>query len=152
MKLFLFLSSLLFVSFCESIPITNVSAPIPVSSKKVEVFIDQIGKSLTVEHENALNLVKSQQSISLLKKQKLDILTNEFNTLSQRLTNITETYTQYKKQRNSALNDYELFMVNFKKVENLINKNKIDYETEMNFLIEIKAYIKKVKNSNCIIK
>jgi hypothetical protein len=140
------------VSFCESIPITNVSTTIPVSSKKVEVFIDQIGKSLTVEHENALKLVKSQQSISLLKKQKLDILTNEFNTLSQRLTNITETYTQYKKQRNTALNDYELFMVNFKKVENLINKNKIDYETEMKFLNEIKAYIKKVKNSNCIIK
>lgn len=152
MKLFLFLSSILFVSFCESIPIKNGSIPIPVSSKKVEVFIDQIGKSLTLEHENALKLVKSQQSISLLKKRKLDILTNEFNTLSQRLTNITETYTKYKKQRNTALNDYELFMVNFKKVENLINKNKIDYDTEMKFLNDIKAYIKKVKNSNCVIK
>jgi hypothetical protein len=152
MKLFLFLSSLLFVSLCESIPIKNVSVPIPVSSKKVEVFIDQIGKSLTIEHENALKLVKNQKTISLLKKQKLDILTNEFNTLSQKLTNITETYTQYKKERNTALNDYDLFMVNFKKVEILINKNKIDYETEMKFLNDIKTYIKKVQKSNCIIK
>jgi hypothetical protein len=41
-------------------------------------------------------------------------------------------------------------MEDFKQVQDLINKNKIDYESEMKFLEEIKGYIKKVKNSKCI--
>lgn len=162
MKTFLFLSSLMFVAFCEGIPTsaklvsgkmatTPVATPVPVvSSKKVEVYIDDIAKSLTLEHENALALVRSQQNLSLSKKRKVDILNSEFRTLSERLTNITETYTQYKKERNSALTDYDTFMTNFKRVQDLITKNRIDYESEMKFLKEIKAYIKKVQSSPCI--
>lgn len=148
MKIFLFLSSVLFISFCEGLPVS----PVPVSGKKVERFIDEIGKTLTVEHENALKLVKSQQSISLIKKQKLDLLSSEFNSLRIKLNNITETYNQYQKERNSALSDYNVFNSNFKRVEKLINKNKIDYENEIKFLNEIKSYIKKVNNSKCVIK
>lgn len=161
MKTFLFLSSLMFVAFCEGLPtsaklvsgktaITPGTTPVPVSSKKVEVYIDDIAKSLTLEHENALALVRSQQNLSLSKKRKVDILNSEFRTLSERLTNITETYTQYKKERNSALTDYDTFMTNFKRVQDLITKNRIDYESEMKFLREIKAYIKKVQSSPCI--
>ena len=163
MNTFLLLSAIMFVSFTQGIPMTEakllksvappttpVLKPVPVSSKKVETFIDDIGKSLTLEHENALKLVKGQQTISLTKKRKLDLLNSEFQELSRRLTNITETYTEYKKERNSALTDYTSFMADFKRVQDLIDKNKIDYENEMKFLSEIKAYIKKVKSSNCI--
>ena len=161
MKTFLFLSSLMFVAFCEGLPtsaklvsgkttITPGTTPVPVSSKKVEVYIDDIARSLTLEHENALALVRSQQNLSLSKKRKVDILNSEFRTLSERLTNITETYTQYKKERNSALTDYDTFMTNFKRVQDRITKNRIDYESEMKFLKEIKAYIKKVQSSPCI--
>lgn len=161
MKWYLILSAIMFVSFTEGIPMTEakllagkttpppVSKPVPLSSKKVETYIDDIGKSLTLEHENALKLVKTQQTISITKKQKLDILNREFQELSNKLNNITETYTQYKKERNSALSDYDTFMINFKKVQDLIKKNDLDYENEMNFLNEIKAYIKKVKSSPC---
>jgi hypothetical protein len=151
----------MFVAFCEGLPtsakvvsgkttITPGATPVPVSSKKVEVYIDDIAKSLTLEHENALALVRSQQNLSLSKKRKVDILNSEFRTLSERLTNITETYTQYKKERNSALTDYDTFMTNFKRVQDLITKNRIDYESEMKFLKEIKAYIKKVQSSPCV--
>lgn len=148
MKFFLFLSSVLFISFCESLPVSSVPS-VPVSGKKVERFIDEIGKTLTVEHQNALKLVKSQQAISLIKKQKLDLLSSEFNSLRIKLNNITETYNQYQKERNSALSDYSVFNNNFQKVQKLIDKNKIDYENEIRFLNEIKSYIKKVNNSKC---
>jgi hypothetical protein len=155
MKAIIFLSALMFATFCEGIPTTSVNLlsgkttpsqvvkPIPVSSKKVEVFIDEIGKSLTLEHENALRLVRSQQQVSLLKKQKLDVIT-------EKLSNITGTYTQLTKERNKSLTDYQSYIEEFKQVQDLINKNKIDYESEMKFLEEIKGYIKKVKNSKCI--
>lgn len=148
MKVFLLLSAALFISISECVPVSSV----PVSSKKVEKFIDEIGKSLSVEHNNALNLVKSQESISLLKKQKLDSLSREFNSLSKRLTNITQTYTEYKNERKSALSDYNVFMENFKRVQILTNKTKIDYENEIRFLNDIKSYINKVNNSKCVIK
>lgn len=155
MKTFLFLSALFFVSFCEAIPYTPskllsgknsthpVVKPVPVSSKKVEAFIDEIGKSLTLEHENALELVRSQQQVSLLKKQKLDVI-------SEKLSNITGTYTLLTKERRKSLSDYQSYMADFKQVQDLIDKNKLDYESEMKFLEEIKGYIKKVKNSKCI--
>jgi hypothetical protein len=154
----------MFVSFTDGIPMTEakllqgrtsppttpVLKPVPVSSKKVETYIDDIGRSLTLEHENALKLVRGQQDISLTKKRKFDLLNSQFQELSRRLTNITDTYTEYKKERNSALSDYSSFMADFKRVQDLIDKNKIDYESEMKFLNEIKAYIKKVKSSPCV--
>jgi hypothetical protein len=155
MKAILFLSALMFATFCEGIPTTSakllvgkttpppVVKPVPVSSKKVEVFIDEIGKSLTLEHENALRLVRSQQRVSLLKKQKLDVI-------SEKLSNITGTYTLLTKERQKSLTDYQSYMADFKQVQDLIDKNKLDYESEMKFLEEIKGYIKKVKNSKCI--
>lgn len=164
MNWFLLLSAIMFVSFTDGIPMTEakllrgrtsppttpVLKPVPVSSKKVETYIDDIGRSLTLEHENALKLVRGQQDISLTKKRKFDLLNSQFQELSRRLTNITDTYTEYKKERNSALSDYTSFMADFKRVQNLIDKNKIDYESEMKFLNEIKAYIKKVKSSPCV--
>lgn len=153
MKPALFLLAVLFASL-EAIPIESlalvppattskpVSLPVPVSSKKVETFIDNIASSLTLEHANALKLVQSQQSISLLKKQKLDVI-------SEKLSNITGTYTQLTKERQSSLTDYNAYMEEFKQVQQLIDKNKVDYETEMKFLNDIKAYIKKVSNLKC---
>jgi hypothetical protein len=70
--------------------------------------------------------------------------------ISERLSNITGTYTQLQKERNKSLTDYQSYMEEFKQVQDLINKNKIDYESEMKFLEEIKGYIKKVKSSKCI--
>lgn len=164
MNWYLTLSAIMFLSFVEGIPITEakllkrtsvsppttpVLKPVPVSSKKVETYIDDITKSLTLEHENALKLVRGQQNISKVKKRKFDLLNGEFQELSRKLANITDTYTAYKKQRDSAYTDYSSFMADFKRVQDLIDKNKIDYESEIKFLNEIKAYIKKVKSSPC---
>lgn len=159
MKLFLFLSAVLFISSCEGLPVRSVpsvpstSPPIVLqTSQKVEKFIDDIGKSLTKEHDYALNLVRGQQAISLTKKKRLDSLSGEFQLLGARLTNITAVYTQYKRQRDSALSDYDLFLSHYKKLESHINKTSVDYANELKFLTEIKAYIKKVKSSSCILK
>jgi transcription antitermination factor NusG len=149
MKTFALFSALFFVAFCEGLPIpttpvptTPVLKPVPVSSKKVETFIDNIANSLTLEHTNALKLVKAQQTISLLKKQKLDVI-------SEKLSNITGTYTQLQKDRQKSLTDYTSYMAEFKQVQDLIDRNKMDYDTEMKFLAEIKAYIKKVREIKC---
>jgi len=140
MKLFFLFSSLMFVAFCEGIPTTMT--PVPVSSKKVEVYIDDMTRTLTVEHTNALKLVKAQQTISLLKKQKLDVI-------GEKLSNITGTYNQLQKEQKKSLTDYNSYMEEFKQVQILIDKNKIDYESEIKFLTEIKAYIKKVRDLKC---
>ena len=153
MKLFLFLSSLMFMTFCEGLPVAvappSTTTPPAVSGKLVEKYIDDIARSISIEHENALKLVKNQQDISLGKKQKLDVLTGEFQSLSAKLSNITATYNEYKNQRNTALVDYDKFMENFKKVEVLIKKSKTDYENEMRFLNDIKAYIRRVQSVKC---
>ena len=153
MKLFLFLSSLMFMTFCEGLPVAvappSTTTPPAVSGKLVEKYIDDIARSISIEHENALKLVKNQQVISLGKKQKLDVLSGEFQSLSAKLSNITATYNEYKNQRNTALVDYNRFMANFKKVEVLIKKSKTDYENEMRFLDDIKAYIRSVQSVKC---
>lgn len=153
MKLFLFLSSLMFMTFCEGLPVAvappSTTTPPAVSGKLVEKYIDDIARSISIEHENALKLVKNQQVISLGKKQKLDVLSGEFQSLSAKLSNITATYNEYKNQRNTALVDYNRFMANFKKVEVLIKKSKTDYENEMRFLDDIKAYIRRVQSVKC---
>lgn len=153
MKLFFFLSSLMFMTFCEGLPVAvappSTTTPPAVSGKLVEKYIDDIARSISVEHENALKLVKNQQVISLGKKQKLDVLTGEFQSLSAKLSNITATYNEYRDERNTALNDYSRFMARFKKVELMINKSKTDYENEMRFLNDIKSYIKRVQGVRC---
>jgi len=153
MKLFIFLSALMFMTFSESVPVVSQplrpTTPAPVSGKLVERYIDDITRTLSIDHENALSLIKKQQDISISKKKKIDILNNEFQNLKSQLTNITATYNEYNNQRNGALKDYNAFMVNFKKVESLIMKNKIDYENEINFLKSIKNYIKKVQTAKC---
>lgn len=143
MRACLFLASLLFVSVC-SIPVS-----IPVSSKKVEKFVDDISKSLTIDHQNALKAVSLQNSTLLTKKRRLDGLTLEFNHLRRKLSNITETFNEYNRQRNSALNDYSTYMKHFQKIESSISKGKIEYEREIQFLKEIKRYINKVSRLNC---
>jgi formylmethanofuran dehydrogenase subunit A len=141
MKLCLFLVSLLFAS-CYSIPVVS-QAP-TLSGKKVEKFVDDIAKSLTLEHQNALKLVASQNETVLSKKKKLDGLTLEFRSLGLRLNNITNTYNALNRERLDASRDYEKFMRNFKRIESLIKAGKIDYEQEMKFLRDIKNYIRKV--------
>jgi hypothetical protein len=143
----------MFMTFCEGLPVAvappSTTTPPAVSGKLVEKYIDDIARSISIEHENALKLVKNQQDISLGKKQKLDVLTGEFQSLSAKLSNITATYNEYKNQRNTALVDYDKFMENFKKVEVLIKKSKTDYENEMRFLNDIKAYIRRVQSVKC---
>lgn len=145
MKLCLFLASLLFVSV-YSIPVVS-QAP-TLSGKKVEKFVDDIAKSLTLEHQNALKLVSSQNETVLTKKKKLDGLTLEFRSLGIRLNNITNTYNALNRERLDASRDYDKFMRNFKRIESLIKAGKIDYEQEMKFLRDIKNYIRKV-SLNC---
>jgi len=141
------------MTFCEGLPVAvappSTTTPPAVSGKLVEKYIDDIARSISIEHENALKLVKNQQVISLGKKQKLDVLSGEFQSLSAKLSNITATYNEYKNQRNTALVDYNRFMENFKKVEVLIKKSKTDYENEMRFLNDIKAYIRRVQSVKC---
>jgi len=143
----------MFMTFCEGLPVAvappSTTTPPAVSGKLVEKYIDDIARSISIEHENALKLVKNQQVISLGKKQKLDVLSGEFQSLSAKLSNITATYNEYKNQRNTALVDYNRFMANFKKVEVLIKKSKTDYENEMRFLDDIKAYIRRVQSVKC---
>jgi len=143
----------MFMTFCEGLPVAvappSTTTPPAVSGKLVEKYIDDIARSISIEHENALKLVKNQQVISLGKKQKLDVLSGEFQSLSAKLSNITATYNEYKNQRNTALVDYNRFMENFKKVEVLIKKSKTDYENEMRFLNDIKAYIRRVQSVKC---
>lgn len=153
MKPALFFLAVLFASL-EAIPIESlafvppattakpVALPVPVSSKKVETFIDSIATSLTLEHTNALKLVKAQQTISLLKKQKLDLV-------SEKLSNITGTYTQLQAEQRKSLTDYNSYIADFKQVQDLIDRNKLDYDAEMKFLADIKAYIKKVQEIKC---
>ncbi len=145
MKACLFLASLLFVSV-YSIPV--VSQATPISGKKVEKFVDDIAKSLTLEHQNALKLVASQNETVLSKKKRLDGLNLEFRSLALRLNNITNTYNSLNRERVEASNDYNRFMRNYKRIEALIKTGKIDYETEMKFLRDIKNYIRKV-SLNC---
>lgn len=145
MKVCLFLASLLFVSV-YSIPVVS-QAP-TLSGKKVEQFVDDIAKSLTLEHQNALKLVSSQNETVLSKKKKLDGLTLEFRSLGLRLNNITNTYNALNRERKDASRDYDKFMRNFRRIESLIKAGKIDYEQEMKFLRDIKNYIRKV-SLNC---
>ena len=145
MKVCLFLASLLFVSV-YSIPVVS-QAP-TLSGKKVEQFVDDIAKSLTLEHQNALKLVSSQNETVLSKKKKLDGLTLEFRSLGLRLNNITNTYNALNRERLDASRDYDKFMRNFRRIESLIKAGKIDYEQEMKFLRDIKNYIRKV-SLNC---
>jgi len=145
MKLCLFLASLLFVSV-YSIP--SVSKEQPLSGKKVEKFVDDIANSLTLEHQNALKLVSSQNDTVILKKKRLDGLKLEFRRLGIRLNNITNTYNSLNRERLDAQKDYNKFMSNFKRMESLIKAGKIDYEQEMKFLRDIKNYIRKV-SVNC---
>ena len=157
MKIQLFLSTLLFLTFCEGVPValavaptTPSTTPAPVvSGKLVEKYIDDISHSLKLDHDKALKLVKQQENISISKKQKVDLLNKEFQSLSAKLSNITQTYNIYRKERNVALSDYDSFMQNFKKVEAIIIKNKTDYENEMKFLMSIKDYIRKAQKSKC---
>jgi chromosome segregation ATPase len=126
-----------------------VVKPAPtLSGKRVERFVDDIAKSLTLDHQNALKLVSSQNETVLTKKRRLDGLTLEFNHLRHRLSNITNTFNSFNQRRNDALNDYTKFMKRFNQFHEQIKKGKIEYEQEMKFLRDIKNYIRKV-SLNC---
>lgn len=143
MKLCFLALSLLFVSV-YSIPIPSVSSAPTLSGKRVERYVDDIAKTLTLEHDKALQSVALQNSTVLVKKKRLDSLTIQFKSLALRLNNITNTYNGLNRERLDASRDYNRFLNNFKRIEALISKGKIDYHQEMNFLMEIKKYINKM--------
>jgi CHASE3 domain sensor protein len=148
MKFFLLACLLAGALSVDAVPakIVPSTTPIPVSQKKVEVYVDQLRRDLEAQEKDLGGYLLKAHNTKKIKEQRLKTLEPILSHLSEQLRNTTKFYNVYNKYVDDEKRVLKPFTIEYDRALSLYNTTNARLVEERAFLDSLAQYIKRVQS------
>jgi len=137
------------VLFADAVPIKSVPAtpsPVPLSQKKVEVYVHQLRQDLEAQETDLALYLKKALQVKTRKESRLRSLVPILAHLSEQLRNTTKYYNEYNKYVDDEKRMLRPFTIEYDRAVGLYNSTSSKLSEERQFLDLLLKYISASKN------